>query len=143
MAALVATGLTIPALGWLSLAGRMNEVRGRARGRRRTAQSGRALRSRPAHVPARPAHLFGVITSTQPALAALAALAGLVILGQRLQFHEWAGITIVALANALATQRAVTPAPWARRMRRTMHTALLDVAVVEALDHWVSEDKDG
>jgi inner membrane transporter RhtA len=143
VASLVATGLTIPALGWLSLAGRMTRSAAALAAVAGLLSPAVPYAVDPAHVPARPAHLFGVITSTQPALAALAALAGLVILGQRLQFHEWAGITIVALANALATQRAVTPAPWARRMRRTMHTALLDVAVVEALDHWVSEDKDG
>jgi inner membrane transporter RhtA len=46
-----------------------------------------------------PARFFGVFMSAHPALAALA---GLVILGQTLAMHEWTGIGVVVLANALA-----------------------------------------
>jgi inner membrane transporter RhtA len=46
-----------------------------------------------------PPRLFGVLMSAQPALAALA---GLVVLGQVLALHEWIGLAIVATANALA-----------------------------------------
>ena len=35
----------------------------------------------------------------------LAALAGLVILGQLLDLHEWLGIAIIVVANVLATLR--------------------------------------
>ena len=62
------------------------------------------------HVPAR---FFGVFMSIHPVLAALA---GLMILGQVLELHEWAGIIIVVTANALAV-RAVSTAG-ARRRRR-------------------------
>jgi threonine/homoserine efflux transporter RhtA len=44
-----------------------------------------------------PARFFGVFMSIHPVLAALA---GLVILGERLRLHEWAGITVVVLVNA-------------------------------------------
>jgi inner membrane transporter RhtA len=46
-----------------------------------------------------PQHFFGVFMSLQPVLAALA---GLTLLGQHLTLHEWLGITIVAVTNALA-----------------------------------------
>lgn len=46
-----------------------------------------------------PPRLFGVLMSAQPGLAALA---GLVVLGQVLALHEWIGLAIVATANALA-----------------------------------------
>lgn len=46
-----------------------------------------------------PARFFAVFMSAHPALAALA---GLVIVGQQLAGHEWAGIAVVVLANALA-----------------------------------------
>jgi inner membrane transporter RhtA len=60
-----------------------------------------------------PARFFGVFMSIHPVLAALA---GLVLLGQRLHLHEWAGIAIVVLVNAgqmLTTRR--TPVPRRRR----------------------------
>lgn len=51
-----------------------------------------------------PARFFGVFMSTQPVLAALA---GLVLLGEALALHEWLGIAVVAVANtvAVATDR--------------------------------------
>jgi inner membrane transporter RhtA len=52
------------------------------------------------HVPPR---FFGVFMSTHPVLAALA---GLVLLGQVLALHEWAGIAVVVAANALAVATA-------------------------------------
>jgi inner membrane transporter RhtA len=55
-----------------------------------------------------PARFFGVFMSIHPVLAALA---GLVILGQVLALHEWAGIVIVVIANALALLSASTAGP--------------------------------
>lgn len=46
-----------------------------------------------------PQYFFGLFMSLQPALAALA---GLILLGQELALHEWAGLTVVALTNAVA-----------------------------------------
>jgi inner membrane transporter RhtA len=50
-----------------------------------------------------PARFFGVVMSIHPVLAALA---GLVILQQVLDLHEWAGILIVVIANVLAVAAA-------------------------------------
>ncbi|SES25460.1 inner membrane transporter RhtA [Lentzea xinjiangensis] len=52
-----------------------------------------------------PARLFGLAMSVHPVLAALA---GLVVLGERLELHHWAGISLVVTANALA----VTCSQW-------------------------------
>jgi hypothetical protein len=46
-----------------------------------------------------PSRFFAVFMSIHPVLAALA---GLVVLGQQLAGHEWAGIAVVVLANAVA-----------------------------------------
>jgi inner membrane transporter RhtA len=46
-----------------------------------------------------PARFFGLTMSVHPVLAALA---GLVVLGERLVLHQWAGILLVVTANALA-----------------------------------------
>jgi inner membrane transporter RhtA len=46
-----------------------------------------------------PAQAFGLFMSVNPVLAALA---GLVVLGQRLGVAEWAGIGAVVVANAVA-----------------------------------------
>jgi len=46
-----------------------------------------------------PTQFFGVFMSVQPVLAAFA---GIVVLRQVLGLHEWAGIVIVAAANAIA-----------------------------------------
>ncbi|MFB6392352.1 DMT family transporter [Polymorphospora lycopeni] len=55
-----------------------------------------------------PARLFGVVMSVHPVLAALA---GLVLLHQVLDPHEWAGIAIVVAVNAFAVAaRAGGPA---------------------------------
>jgi inner membrane transporter RhtA len=51
-----------------------------------------------------PANVFGVLMSLEPAVAALA---GLVILGQDLSLGEWAAIALVVVASAGAT---ATPA---------------------------------
>jgi inner membrane transporter RhtA len=51
-----------------------------------------------------PANVFGVLMSLEPAVAALA---GLVILGQDLSLREWAAIALVVVASAGAT---ATPA---------------------------------
>ncbi|WP_298803730.1 EamA family transporter [uncultured Pseudokineococcus sp.] len=56
-----------------------------------------------------PPRLFGVLSSTQPVLAALV---GLVLLGQVVAAHEWAGIAVVVVANVLAVTSA------SRRSRR-------------------------
>lgn len=58
-----------------------------------------------------PAQFFGTLSSIQPVFAALA---GMLILGQWLSGHEWLGITIIVLANAVATWR---PGAGARRAR--------------------------
>lgn len=50
-----------------------------------------------------PPRLFGVLMSAQPALAALA---GLVLLGQVLVMHEWVGMAMIVTANVLAVTLA-------------------------------------
>jgi len=52
-----------------------------------------------------PARFFGVFMSCHPVLAALA---GLVLLGQFLALHEWLGVAVVVAANAVSV---VTSAP--------------------------------
>ena len=47
-----------------------------------------------------PQRFFGVFMSVNPVLAALA---GMLLLGQKLALHEWLGITIVVTANVFAT----------------------------------------
>ena len=46
-----------------------------------------------------PPRLFSVLSSAQPALAALS---GLLLLGQHLAVHEWAGIAVITATNVLA-----------------------------------------
>lgn len=53
-----------------------------------------------------PARLFGVLMSVNPVLAALS---GLVLLGQVLGLHEWVGIAIVVVVNAAAVALAQRP----------------------------------
>jgi inner membrane transporter RhtA len=53
-----------------------------------------------------PARSFGVFMSVHPVLAALV---GTVLLGQLLAAHEWIGITVVVLANAVAVAAAQVP----------------------------------
>lgn len=50
-----------------------------------------------------PPRLFGILMSAQPGLAALA---GLVVLGQIPAMHEWVGIAMIAGANVLAVTLA-------------------------------------
>jgi inner membrane transporter RhtA len=50
-----------------------------------------------------PAHVFGVLMSIEPAVAAIA---GLVLLGQVLKANEWAGMALVIVASAGATRFA-------------------------------------
>lgn len=45
-----------------------------------------------------PTHLFGVLTSVHPLMAAII---GLVVLGQRLAWNEWLGMGVIVLANAV------------------------------------------
>lgn len=52
-----------------------------------------------------PKRFFGVFMSVHPVVAALA---GLLVLGQLLSFHEWLGIAIVVIANVLATLRSAS-----------------------------------
>ena len=59
-----------------------------------------------------PQHTFGLFMSLQPVLAALA---GVALLGQLLEVHEWVGLAVVALTNAVAVaavrgRRRVLPA---------------------------------
>jgi inner membrane transporter RhtA len=130
VASLVATCLALPVFGWLALDGRLTasavvfaSVAGVLSSAVPYAVDLHVLRQVPAG-------LFGVIMSMQPALAALA---GLVVLGERLEGHELAGIALVALVNAMAAQRPraraadtprvrhtrgkqpITPPSWARR----------------------------
>ncbi|MEV0897098.1 EamA family transporter [Actinoplanes sp. NPDC049802] len=49
-----------------------------------------------------PARYFGVVMSVHPVFAALA---GLVLLGQVLAVHEWAGIAVVVAVNVLAVRQ--------------------------------------
>jgi inner membrane transporter RhtA len=49
-----------------------------------------------------PSHVFGVLMSLEPAAAAIA---GLVILGQKLGLNEWAGMALVIVASAGATRQ--------------------------------------
>lgn len=50
--------------------------------------------------------VFGVLSSTQPALAALV---GLVLLGQVLELHEWAGVAIIMITNVVAVVATSAP----------------------------------
>lgn len=50
-----------------------------------------------------PQRFFGVFMSINPVIAALA---GLVLLGQVLELHEWVGIAVVVAANAVAVSLA-------------------------------------
>jgi inner membrane transporter RhtA len=52
-----------------------------------------------------PPRFFGLAMSVHPVLAALA---GLILLGEQLELHHWAGILLVVTANALA----VTCSKW-------------------------------
>jgi inner membrane transporter RhtA len=49
-----------------------------------------------------PANVFGVLMSLEPAVAALA---GLIVLGQALAADEWAAIALVVIASVGATAR--------------------------------------
>ena len=53
-----------------------------------------------------PAHVFGVLMSLEPAMAALA---GLVVLGEVLGAREIVAIGLVVAASAGAARSAVTP----------------------------------
>lgn len=52
-----------------------------------------------------PKRFFGVFMSVHPVVAALA---GLLVLGELLSFHEWLGIAIVVIANVFATLRTAS-----------------------------------
>jgi inner membrane transporter RhtA len=53
-----------------------------------------------------PVRFFGVFMSVNPVLAAVA---GIILLGQVLSMHEWIGIAIVVLVNSLAVTSARRP----------------------------------
>jgi inner membrane transporter RhtA len=55
-----------------------------------------------------PPRFFGLFMSVHPVLAALA---GLILLGQHLTAHEWAGIAIVIVVNAVAVSAGSRPQP--------------------------------
>ena len=64
-----------------------------------------------------PTRLFGVVSSVHPVVAGLA---GIVLLDQVLELHEWIGIGMVVATNAVAVvvERApAAPAPDGERMR--------------------------
>jgi inner membrane transporter RhtA len=44
------------------------------------------------------AQVFGIVTSAHPVMAAVA---GVVILGQLLAWHQWAGIAVIVVANVV------------------------------------------
>lgn len=67
-----------------------------------------------------PPRLFGVLMSAQPGLAALA---GLVVLGQVPAMHEWIGMAMIAGANVVAVIRSQRTRP------ATTTTPLLEPAV--------------
>jgi inner membrane transporter RhtA len=52
-----------------------------------------------------PAQVFGIVMSAHPVLAAVA---GMVILGQLLAWHEWAGIAVIVIANVATVRTAQT-----------------------------------
>lgn len=105
-ASLVATGVALPVFAWLALSGRLT-----APAVALAAAAGVLSSAVPYAVDLFmlrrvAAPLFGVIMSMQPALAAVA---GLVVLGERLAAHELVGISIVALVNAMAARRPRVP----------------------------------
>jgi inner membrane transporter RhtA len=71
-----------------------------------------------------PARFFGVFMSVHPVLAALV---GMVLLGQLLQVHEWVGIAAVVLVNATA----VAPAGPCRRSSSERGDRPVEVVVPE------------
>ena len=58
-----------------------------------------------------PQRLFGVFMSVHPVHPVQAGLAGLLLLGQVLDLHEWAGIVRVVAANAAAVAAVRGPRP--------------------------------
>lgn len=102
VASLLAASFSIPVLIWLAVDGRLwgpALLMAVAAGLLSSAVPYAADLTALRFVPAR---YFGVFMSAHPVLAALA---GWVILGQLLDFHEWLGIGIIVLANAIATVR--------------------------------------
>ena len=67
------------------------------------ASVGHPLLVRPRGLRRLPARVFGVLMSLEPAVAALA---GLVVLGQALGAREWFAIALVVVASAGATAQA-------------------------------------
>ncbi len=62
-----------------------------------------------------PAQLFGILMSINPVLAALS---GIVLLGQVLALHEWVGIGVVVAANVAAVALRGVARPRTRRLSR-------------------------
>jgi inner membrane transporter RhtA len=62
-----------------------------------------------------PTRLFGVVSSVHPVMAGLA---GILLLGQVLELHEWLGIAVVVTTNAVAVAVERAPAAVAVELRR-------------------------
>lgn len=105
VASTVSATLSLPMIIWLALDGRLwgaPLVLAIAAGVLSSAVPYAADLTALRYVPAR---FFGVFMSVHPVLAALA---GLLILGQRLDLHEWLGIAVIVGANVLAAGRQLT-----------------------------------
>lgn len=99
---LISATMSVPILIWLAVAGRLSGVPlllAAAAGVLSSAVPYAADLTALRFVPRR---FFGVFMSVHPVVAALA---GMLVLGQLLSFHEWLGIGIVVFANVLATLR--------------------------------------
>ena len=101
-ATLVAALLNVPVMGWLLLSGSLT-----AAGLGFAAAAGVLSSVIPyacdlVSLRTVPPRFFAVVMSTHPVFAALA---GLVLLGEVLRGHEWAGIAIVVAVNVLAVTR--------------------------------------
>jgi inner membrane transporter RhtA len=64
-----------------------------------------------------PAQFFAVFMSIHPVLAALV---GLALLGEHLALHEWIGVAVVVLTNAVAVGGRPAPVPQPRTSRQEL-----------------------
>jgi hypothetical protein len=76
-----------------------------------------------------PQQLFGVFMSVNPVIAALA---GMVLLKQVLDLHEWAGILVVVAANAVAVTSAHKARPALRTIEPVQHPAPPSISITTA-----------
>jgi inner membrane transporter RhtA len=67
-----------------------------------------------------PAHVFGIFMSVNPVLAAVV---GLVVLGQSLQWSEWLAIAVIVAANALSVRIPGKRTGAARRANQSPNSA--------------------